>query len=64
MDVATLQLGRWIENKLGQRRNDGRPLYTLEELLDDKPATQAYASLKQAAPTGIRRMAIPESGIW
>lgn len=64
MDVATLQLGRWVENKLGERRKDGRPLHTLEELLDEKPAGQAFASLKQAVPTGIRKMAIPESGIW
>jgi hypothetical protein len=64
LDVATLQLGRWIENNLGERRKDGRPVYTLEELLDDKPAAQAYASLKQAAPTGIRKMVIPENGIW
>jgi hypothetical protein len=64
LDAATLQLGRWIEGKLTERRGDGRPLYTLEELLAEKPATQAYASLKQAAPAGIRKMVIPESGIW
>lgn len=65
LDLATLHVGRWVENKLGERRKDGRPLHTLEELLDERPATtKAYASLKQAAPTGIRKMAIPENGIW
>ncbi len=62
--MATLQVGRWVENKLGERRNNGRPVYTLEELLNEKPAAQKYASLKQAAPTGIRKMVVPESGIW
>ena len=64
MDVATLQLGRWVENRLGERRKDGRPLHTLEELLDEKPAGRVYASLKENAPAGIRKIKVPESGIW
>lgn len=63
LDVATLQLGRWAESKLSEHRKDGRPLHTLEELLDEEPA-KAYASLRQSAPSGIRKMRVPESGIW
>jgi hypothetical protein len=41
LDNAVAWFGNYIENKLMETGADKRPRYTLEELLDDKPADKA-----------------------
>lgn len=61
-DLAVLQLGRWIENMLAEHDKDGKPIHRIGDLLSDRPAEQQqFRSMKGAA---IRKMAIPENGIW
>lgn len=63
MDLCALQVGRWIENKLNERDDKGKPIYTLARLLDEdeKAAATEFRSL---AGMVTRKVAIPESGIW
>ena len=63
LDLCALQVGRWIENKLNERDDKGKPIHTLGQLLDEeeqKPATE----FRSMAGLVTRKMAIPESGIW
>lgn len=46
---------------MGERDKQGKAVWTLEALLGDKPPESKYRSLKMA---GIRKMQVPESGIW
>lgn len=63
LDVATLALGTWVEGKLQERDRQGRPLYGLEALLDDAaPAGGGFRSAGQLG--GVRKIRIPETGIW
>lgn len=58
LDVATLQLGRWIEGKLSERDEKGKPVYRLSDLL----AGREFAPL--AGGKNLKRMKIPDSGVW
>lgn len=70
LDSAVLTFGRWVENRLAERDKKGRPKYGIKDLLRDleapgqdtgaKPVRQS-AAVKQAP---IRKVKIPESGIW
>lgn len=62
LDVTCLQVGRWIEGKLDQRDNKGKPKYTLAQLLREKelPQENEFMSLKGFA----RRAVVPASGVW
>jgi hypothetical protein len=62
LDMATLTVGRWIDSKLAERDKQGKPIHRLQTLLrDDVQPDAEYRSLKGA---GVRKMAVPESGIW
>lgn len=66
LDLATWTVGRWIDSKLAERNKKGEPVHRLQDLLSEtsetkKPANQ-FGAL--ASTPGIKRMAIPESGIW
>ena len=62
LDLATLQLGRWIEGKLDERNDKGKPIHKLSDLLSEKPAEQQeFRSMKGLV---TKKMAIPENGVW
>lgn len=63
LDLATWTVGRWIDGKMAERDKQGKPVHKLQDLLSEtkKPASQ-FSSL--ASKPGIKRMTIPESGIW
>lgn len=62
LDMATLTVGRWIDSKLSERDKQGKPIHRLQDLLrEDAEQGAAFRSLKS---TGLRKMAVPESGIW
>ena len=61
LDLATSQLGRWIETCLAERDRQGRPIHRLEDLLRDDVADQRFRSVKELA---VKKMKIPESGVW
>ncbi len=63
VDVATLQAGRYVENKLAERDKDGRPRHTLEELIGEGRGARGegrFGSLQQKA----RKVRIKEDGTW
>lgn len=63
LDVATLQAGRWMESKLAERDEKGRPVWTVEKLLAQRqraPQTQSFAAMKQFA----RKVRIRADGTW
>lgn len=65
LDLACLQAGRWIENRLAETDDEGKPKHTLAALLGQETPVaksgQEYAPLK---PKGVRVMKVPESGVW
>lgn len=62
LDVATLQLGRWMEGKLAERDEKGKPVWTLERLLNVEAGEQReFASLKGRATRTVR---IRPDGTW
>lgn len=61
VDVATLRAGRWIEGKLAERDRQGRPVYSLERLLNrEEIAGEGFARLGMRA----RRVHVREDGTW
>lgn len=61
LDVATLQVGRWIEGRLEERDKKGQRIYRLETLLDDEVVEQRFRKVEGLV---VRKVAIPESGVW
>lgn len=62
LDVATLQLGRWVEGKLSERDEKGKPVWTLERLLNGETGEQReFAALKGKA---TRTVQIRPDGTW
>jgi len=66
LDVATLELGRFIESKLAERDGKGHPKHTLAGLLsvDDGAQVADKERFRSLAGEPMRRMVIPESGVW
>lgn len=73
LDLAALEVGRWVEGKLNERDKQNRPKHHLEDLLSERPALTMHdlpvASAKtyqSAVATGvaITKMAIPADGVW
>lgn len=65
LDVATLQAGRYIENKLAERDKDGRPLYSLEGLLrGEGPGARGGSQFASMSKPGLRKVQIKEDGTW
>lgn len=62
VDVATLQAGRYVENKLAERDKDGRPRHTLEELIGEGRGAkeQRFGALGMKA----RKVTIRDDGTW
>lgn len=67
-DLATLELGRFIENKLAETDDKGKAKHTISELLsvDDGQAAADKEQFRSLAGSGqpIRKVRIPESGVW
>jgi len=64
LDLAVLQVGRYIEGKLAERDKDGKPTHKIEQLLSDDPVVSSpFASFK-ASGVPIEKMKVPESGVW
>jgi len=61
LDLATLELGTHIENKLAERDKQGAPKHSLAELLSDKPETIRFASL---AGMVTKKVTLTEAGTW
>ena len=55
-DQAIVWLGRYVENKLHELDDDGKPLYTLAQLLGDKPVWKMTEekAIQFFAQAGIR----------
>lgn len=64
LDVATLQAGRYIENKLSERDKDGRPLHTLQEILTPQRAESKATQYRSMSRPGIRKVRIKPDGTW
>ena len=65
MDVATLQVGRWVEGKLAERDKQGRPVHSLDRLLgqadkETRRRGEGFASLGMRA----RKVRVKEDGTW
>lgn len=61
-DMAVLTVGRWIDSKLAERDKQGKPIHRLQDLLREDTGPDAeFRSLKSPA---LRKMRIPENGIW
>ena len=64
LDLAVLQVGRYIEGKLAERDKDGKPTHKIEHLSSDDPVVSSpFASFK-ASGVPIEKMKVPESGVW
>lgn len=63
LDLCALQVGRWIENKLQERDDKGKPIHTLARLLDAE-ATQPATEFRSLAGMVTQKVAIPDNGIW
>jgi hypothetical protein len=64
IDRACWEFGEWLDAMLAMRDRHGTPKYKLSELLAD---TQAERDRQFApmAPVGmVKRMKIPDSGVW
>ena len=63
VDVATLQAGRYVENKLAERDKDGRPRYSIEELLGER-GRAGEREFRRMAVSGARKVKIRDDGTW
>lgn len=65
LDLAALELGRWVEGKRDERDKQGRLRHRMADLLRDAPeaSPESYQSIA-AVGTPLTKMAIPASGIW
>lgn len=62
LDHAALMLGRWVEGKLSERDEQGQPVHQLVSLLDvEELGSSDFRSL---SGRGVRKISIPESGVW
>lgn len=62
-DLAVNAFGAWVESKLHERDNAGKPKHTLAALLDDGTETQQYAPLAIDA-SQLRKVRVKEDGTW
>lgn len=63
LDLCALQVGRYIENKLNERDDKGKPVHTLAKLLDEEEK-QVAGEFRSMAGLVTRKVAIPDSGVW
>lgn len=64
-DLVVAQFGAWVEGKLNERDDKGKPKTTLAKLLGDKAQRQAAGASGMALPvTAIRKVRIKEDGTW
>lgn len=64
MDVATLQVGRWIEGKLAERDKQGRPVHSLERLLGKGEGRGAKGEGFATMAGKARKVIVREDGTW
>lgn len=63
IDLATYQLGVWVENQLAERTKDGKPVHKLAELLEPEEG-EPGPQFVTLAGRATKKMKIPENGIW
>jgi hypothetical protein len=63
-DLATLELGTYVENKLAERDKQGKAKHSLAELLADTPEEASKIRFGSLAGMVDRKIALPESGVW
>ena len=63
-DLAVLTVGRWVDSKLAERDKKGNPIHRLKELLNDDPRGQGAGGFQSIKHLAVKKMKIPESGIW
>lgn len=63
IDRATWEFGTWLDAMLGLRDKRGNPKHKLSELLADT-VEERDRSFAPVSRPGVRKMAIPESGVW
>jgi hypothetical protein len=64
LDVAVMEFGTWVENRLNERDSKGKPKHTLAKLLSvETGRPREYAPLN-IDPAGLRRVRVREDGTW
>lgn len=64
LDLATLELGTYIEGKLAERDKQGKAKHSLAELLADTPEEASKVRFASLAGMVDRKIVVPESGVW
>lgn len=64
VDLATHQVGMWIENQLAERDKKGKPVHRLADLLAEPDPTAPAPGFAPLAGRVIKKMQVPDSGIW
>ena len=64
-DMAVGQFGAWVEGKLAERDQAGKPKHTLEGLLSEDGADSADAGrFRSVSAEGLRKVRVREDGTW
>jgi hypothetical protein len=63
LDVAVMEFGTWVENKLNERDSKGKPKHTLGKLLGESAGPREYAPLN-IDPAAVRKVRVREDGTW
>lgn len=66
LDVATLELGRWVEGRLSETDKQGRAKHSLDALLAGEQGQKAAPreQFRSFAGMPMRSVRIDASGIW
>lgn len=63
VDRACWEFGEWLDAMLSMRDKKGLPEHKLSELLAEKQAERDRSFAPMSRP-GVRKMVVPESGVW
>lgn len=64
LDLAVYQLGTWVQNKLGEKDKQNRPIYKLADLLADPKEEEASPLFRSLAGMVTKKVAIKPDGTW
>lgn len=64
LDCAVLALGTHVEQALANRKKGEDAGRLLRRLLDEKPKGGKAQEFRKLWHPGVRKMTIPESGVW